>query len=209
MGSIEETQMRAAVTAWGRARWPGCRVLHELVLGERRIDLVFVSDRDLAGVEIKSSVDRLTRLADQMKEFSRYLPEVWAAFAPRWIESEEARQEFRNVPNLICVDVSNAERPVSDWRPSARKPVRDELVCSRLLELLWRDEAARIAQRMGVIPGVVHTQMRAPLIKKMLARLLTGNEIIREVCAELKARPLVGLNSDGAMRAGEPASAGQ
>jgi hypothetical protein len=33
-------------------------------------------------------------------------------------------------------------------------------------------------------------------VKKLLARLLTGNEIIREVCTELRARALVGLRSD-------------
>jgi hypothetical protein len=182
---------------WGRARWPGCRVLHELVLGERRIDLVFVLDRDLVGMEIKSSVDTLARLADQMKEYRRYLPEVWAAVALRWRDDGELDRE-RNILTVTSDGAVHQERPTGGF-----KPERDELVCSRLLELLWRDEAAAIAVRTDVIPLRVPKQINRGKILKMLARLLTGNEVIVEVCRELRARQLVGLRSDDPLRAGQ------
>ena len=54
------------------------------MLGDRRIDLVFVLERDLIGVEIKSGADTLARLAGQMKEYRRYLPELWVAAALKW-----------------------------------------------------------------------------------------------------------------------------
>lgn len=192
----EERRIRAAVVGWGRARWPGCRVLHELVLGERRVDLVFVMERDLVGAEIKSSVDTLARLATQMKEYARYLPEVWLAIAARWQDDERVR--YRGA-NKLVVFPGSVDAPVVEYR-KGEKPHRDELVCSRLLELLWYEEACRIAVRTDVLPSKVHKQIRRPLVLKMLARLLTGNEIIAEVCRELRARPLVGLNSDGAIR---------
>jgi hypothetical protein len=80
-------------------------------------------------------------------------------------------------------------------------------VCSRLLELLWYSEACAIAVRTDVIPIRVHKQIRRGHVLKMLARLLTGNEIIAEVCTCLRARPqgMVGYRSDAPMRA-EPAS---
>ena len=185
--------MRDAVTEWGRRRWPDVRVLHELVIGTRRIDLLFVSTNDLAAVELKSSADRLDRLDGQMREYSFYLPEIWLAVAGKWAKHKDLRGGRHN---LIVVDPPKVRE-----RRLGKKPHRDELVCSRLLELLWSSEALRIAQRTGVLPGVVHQQFRTEHVKKLLARLLTGNEIIREVCTELRARPLVGLRSDGPTRA--------
>jgi hypothetical protein len=186
--------MRAVVSAWGRRRWPGSRIIHELALGERRVDMVFVGDRDIIGVEIKSSKDTLARLPAQMKEFGRYLPELWLAFAPKWKDADE----LHDVPNAILIE--NGE--VVAWSENRRsKPSRDELVCSRMLELLWTGEAQAVAQRTGVIPGAPSRQMAA-ITKKMLARLLTGNEILAEVCRCIRERPLhmVGNGSDGPVR---------
>lgn len=183
--------MRAAIIAWGRARWPGVRVIHELACGERRTDLVFVCDRDIVCFEIKSSVDRLDRLAPQLKEYQRFFPEVWAALAPCWEEDG-----LRDIPNRMTVDGAGGTVRVHGRR---LRPFRDELVCSRLLELLWVSEAQTIAQRTGVIPGTPTRQL-AGKTKKMLARLLTGNQIIAEVCRELRARQLVGRGSDAPMR---------
>jgi hypothetical protein len=193
MASNEELAMRSAVTAWGRARWPDVRVLHELVLGRRRVDLLFVAPNDLVGVEIKSSADRLDRLEDQFREYSFYIPEVWVAIAPKWQDHAGVRFYRRNM--LVVSGPGVIEHR------EGQRPFRDELVCSRLVELLWHSEALAIAQRTDVLPGPAHKQLRTPHIKKLLARLLTGNEIIREVCTELRARPLVGMQSDKPMRA--------
>lgn len=194
--------MRAAVTAWAKEWRPGVRVLHELVLGDRRIDLVFVDERDVFGVEIKSSRDRLDRLEAQMLEYARYLPEVWIAFAPKWQEPIEEMYGLRAnkliVANGVAKPAVRYQRKIGD---GGRRPQRDELSIMRLLELLWRNEAARIAERTGIIPGCFNSsQMTAPKIKKMLARLLTGNEILEQVCRELRSRHLVGMRSDPPVR---------
>jgi len=63
---------------------------------------------------------------------------------------------------------------------------------SCLLGVLYQDEAARIAQRTGVIPGTSPTRQPRERILPMLARLLTGNEIMREVCMEPRQRPALG-----------------
>lgn len=189
----ETLRLTEAAARWGRARWPGCRVIRELVLGERRVDLAFVCDRDIIGMEIKSATDTLGRLSAQIKEFWRYVPEVWVAIDPKWQDREEVR--YAGVNKIVV----GADNVVTEYR-QGQKPYRDELVCSRLLELLWYEEACSIAVRTDVIPVRVQKQIRKGHVLKMLARLLTGNEILSEVCRELRARPLVGIGSDAAMR---------
>ncbi len=193
--SVEEARMRVAIAAWGQRRWPGYRCIHEVPLSERRIDMAFVGTKDLVGIEIKSSRDKLDRLEGQIEEYSRWLPEVWIAVAAKW-ENHGSLQCGRC--NLIIVDDSALASGVVEYRQGLR-PYRDELVCSRMLGLLWREEAARIAQRTGVIPGTSLTKDPRHRILPMLARLLTGNEIMREVCAELRQRPAFGRQSDEPM----------
>jgi hypothetical protein len=70
--SIEEQEIRIAVEAWGRKRFGDVRVIHELALGDRRIDMVFVCRDDIVGVEIKGPKDSLSdgRLGEQLREFN-------------------------------------------------------------------------------------------------------------------------------------------
>jgi hypothetical protein len=191
--SPEEARMRAAVRAWGQRRWPDYRCIHEVPLSERRIDMAFVGVKDIAGVEIKSSRDRLDRLEDQIEEYRRWLPEVWIAIAMRWQHHEALRSVRCNL--IVVDDRAGGSSVIIESRPG-RRPYRDELVCSRMLGLLWREEAARIAQRTGVIPGTSPTRDPRHKILPLLARLLTGNEIMREVCTELRQRPAFGWQSD-------------
>jgi hypothetical protein len=191
--SPEEARIRAAIASWGQRRWPGYRCIHEVALSERRIDMAFVGIKDIAGIEIKSSRDRLDRLEEQIEEYRRWLPEIWVAVATRW-QHHEAVRSARG--NLIVVDDRPGDSCAAIELRPGRRPYRDELVCSRMLGLLWREEAARIAQRTGVIPGTSPTRDPRHKILPLLARLLTGNEIMREVCTELRQRPAFGRQSD-------------
>lgn len=195
--SLEEQAIRTLVEVWGRKRFGDVRVIHELVLGERRIDMVFVGKDDIIGVEIKGPRDSLSdgRLPEQLREFNFYLPEVWLAVAPRWRKHRDVRRRR----NLLLPTESGVE-VVHDKRDGKFRPERDEFFCSRLIELLWVDEAARIAQRTDVIPGVALTREPTWKVRRMLARMLSGHEIVKQVCMELRARPLVGRGSDRPMR---------
>jgi hypothetical protein len=191
--SLEEQEIRAAVEVWGRKRFGDIRVIHELALGERRIDMVFVGKDDIVGVEIKGPRDSLSdgRLPEQLREFNFYLPEVWLAVAPRWRKHRDVRRQ-RNLllPTEAGIEIAK------DKGDGKFRAERDEFFCSRLIELLWVDEAARIAQRTDVIPGVTLTREPTWKVKRLLARMLSGHEIVKQVCIELRARPLVGLGSD-------------
>lgn len=195
-GQSQSTQAIAeAVVLWGRKRWPNARVIRELVLGERRADLVFVLQSDIIGIEIKSATDTMDRLSEQVREYGRYVPEVWIAIAPKWTKHDTMRRQIGG--NIIVVDP--AETPaVLQWHARKGRQARDELVCSRLIELLWHEELMRIAKRMQILTPL---NVRMPKIKiaSLLARLMTGNEIICEVCRELRGRALVGNGSDKAI----------
>jgi hypothetical protein len=195
--SLEEQEIRVAVEAWGRGRFGDVRVIHELALGDRRIDMVFVGKDDIIGVEIKGPKDSLSdgRLSGQLREFNFYLPEVWLAVALRWQKHRDVKRR-RN----LLFPTENGIKIAKDKSDGKFRPERDEFFCSRLLELLWVDEAARIAQRTDVIPGVTLTREPVWKVKRLLARMLSGHEIVKQVCTELRARPLVGLGSDRAMR---------
>lgn len=198
-----EQAMRAHLDVWARRRWgAGVRLLHELALGERRIDIVVVGDNDLIGIEVKGPHDRIDeiRMPAQLREFGFYLPELWLAVAPRW---ENHRIVRRQQVNLLVV--GGADAPVKECPARRLRDVhRDDLCCSRVLELLWQAEAAAIAQRTGVIPGPVLSDAPKRKITAMLARLLTGHEIVKQVCLELRARELVGMASDAPLRGGAP-----
>lgn len=193
--SPQEQAIREVVDAWGRARWgTDVRVLHELALGERRIDMVFVLPADLIGVEVKGPQDSIgaDRVLPQLHEFGRYLPEVWLVVAEKW-EHHAIFRKHLPCNKAIAVDGRIEERPPRD----RRQATRDDLCCSRLLELLWTSETMRVARR-ATVPYEYALGKALPTrqVKASLARMLTGHEIVKAVCTELRARPLTGMASD-------------
>lgn len=179
------------MTVWGRKRYGDVRCIHELELGRRRIDMVMVAQSDIVGFEIKGPRDRIDdRLAGQLYEYALYLPEVWLVVAEKWRDHPKVMYK----PNLLVV---LKDGTIVDKRIG--KPAdRDEMCCSRLLERLWNGEAIRIALRLGLIQPQLASKMPGQKVKNILARLLTGHEIMKQVCIELRARSLTGIGSDPA-----------
>ncbi len=188
-----EQAMRVALIEWMAARkGDDVRVIHELALGNRRVDLAFVYPDDIVGVEIKGPRDSIGdgRLALQMEMYNFYLPEVWLAVHPKWRDHDAVRLHS----NLLVVfpDGAVVEKRVGN------DPLRDELCCSRLIERLWDGEARAIVGRLGLVQIQMLEKMRSHKVRAILARLCTGQEIMREVCRELRTRPLTGMGSDQA-----------
>lgn len=173
--SSEEFEMRSAVEAWGRQRWPDARLVHELVVAQVcRVDMAFIGPDYIVGVEIKSSRDTLERLDQQFRVFREHLSAVVFAVAPKW--SDECGR--RGVHPVIAVSDGVVEAPYFNSRI-------DRTITSQMLRLLWADEARRIAGRMRISASI-----RDPLYKllPLLAQGLTGREIVTEVCRELRGR---------------------
>lgn len=193
--SAEEQDMRAVVDAWLRRELGDVRVLHELALGDRRIDMVAVSVDDLVGVEVKGPKDRLDdRMDGQLECFANYLPVVWLVVHEKFQDSSK----LRNARFRANVAVVRDGRMVVDPRLTDRRTwKRDDLCCSRLIERMWGSEVLSIARRCG-IPHEVRPGVSLPVdrVRGLLARMLTGHEIIKEVCIHLRARTLTGMASD-------------
>lgn len=169
------------------------RVIHEFALGRRRIDLMFVYPSDIVGVEIKGPRDSLGdgRLALQLHEYSFWLPEVWLAIDAKW-HGHAAMTGFYG--NLLI----HGDNMVLPRHYEKGKPNRDEMCCSRLLDLLWNDEVRDLGFRHRLITKTARiSSKRALSVKGMLARMLTGHEIIKDVCGLLRSRPMhmVGIGS--------------
>lgn len=172
--------MRDLVVAWGRRRWPGARMVHELTIGECRVDVAFIDTHHVAGVEIKSSLDNLDRLSKQVDVFRRGLPEFWLALAPKWVDViEKDYHAGAWSTDKIIVDGEVRE----PWGGTASV---DRRVTVPLLDLLWRDELAAIARRKRLLQ--VASGITVGGLAALLARRLTGDEIVAEACAELRAR---------------------
>lgn len=181
----ETERMRGMVAAWGRTRWPDARAMFEVTCDDRRIDILFVRPADLIGVELKASTDTLARLEGQARAYNNWFPEWWLAIAPRWEIPIKHRDLSRP---LWRAGVLVADAEACDFKQKSMA-VRDELVIMRTLEWLWASEAAAIAERTDVWPGARRYRAKRAKLQPMLARLLTGNEIMREVCRELRSRP--------------------
>lgn len=199
----EAHEMLDAAIAWGRDRFGDVRALFEKQLGRRRIDLLLVGACDVVGVEVKGPRDSLDRLEEQMREYAFYLPEVWVLAHERWRD----HREVRSIANRAIWSPTTCAISVDPSRRTRRQADRCDLSCARLLEILWTTEVENVCRRTTVpfeyAPG---KPFRRGTVLSAIARMLTGQEIMREVCAELRARPLAGIGSDAPLeRSGESA----
>lgn len=193
----QEQEMRAAALLFmAERRGIDVRVIHELVLGRRRIDLALIYAADIVGIEIKGPLDSLSggRLDEQMHEYNFYLPEVWLAVVPKWLDHKHVKW----ARNLIVLVDGKFQLHGTPIKKKPWEPWRDEMCCSRVLERLWDGEARAVARRLGLVQTQLLDMMPGEKVKRILARLLTGHEIMREVCTELRSRPLTGIGSDDA-----------
>lgn len=205
--SAEEQAMREAIAIWARWRWGvDMRIIHEIALRDRRLDMLIVLPSDLIGIEVKGPRDRLGdgRLSAQLREFGFFVPEVWLIVDKKWADHDLVREAFFRAN--VAVVSGGTVTPAGTVGLDPKRVTRDEMCCSRLIELLWNAELIRAAKRAGLpiepLPG---KYLPMPQVRAMMARLMTGQEIMKAVCAELRERPLVGIASDDVVSAGAPA----
>ncbi len=187
MASSEEAEMRDAVIAWGRAKWPNARVIHELQIGGCRSDLAFVLPDNLIVVEIKSSRDVMDRFENQMRQYTRHVPEIWIAFAPKWFEHVK-RHAPHGVGWLQVADGKIEETFVFSERYSSDRPAHMDAVRTvPMLYLLLKPELQSLGRQHRL---KIKSKMDCITLYRVLARGLTGDQIVNGVCAHLRARPV-------------------
>lgn len=213
--SSEELEMRALIVPELRKRYPTARIIHELPLrySTNRIDLAAVTEREIIGVEIKSSRDVIDRLEAQLRAFNPIAHHVIVALAPKWNEQlpmlervrpggvtsysaqyTEAQEIIHRVNGahigIWTVDAEAQTITVTSepYRNRAWRPWH-----YRMLDVLHVAELVEVAARHRCWSGKrpVHAE-----IVQACADLMTGPEIIRAVCRALRARAAFAQGTD-------------
>lgn len=186
--SGEELAMRDLIIPVLRERCRGARIVHELPLrySTRRIDLAAISPTEIVAVEIKSSRDVPARLEAQLRGFLPISGLVIAALAPKWIACPEVRSIMDRIADnhldtwTVCAGTGRVE-PGSRWLYRSGASHRPWSL--RMLEILHVAELARVAVDHGL--GVRSSHAR---YVTMCHDAMRGPEIVRAVCAALRAR---------------------
>jgi hypothetical protein len=203
--STAEREIRDAVVARLRALRPEARIVHELNVdtGRNRIDVAAISSEELIAVEIKSERDKTNRLVEQAQAFaavSHHL--IVCAHEKHWSKASWQRDDLppSELPALKKASIAGPGPTLwrypeieggyreGEWRePRDRFSKRQwQPHATRFLDLLWRDELFRVCRRHRI--PVDSRSSRLPMIGDC-AWLMTGREICRAVCAELRCRP--------------------
>jgi hypothetical protein len=197
MASAAERTMRDAVVPALREICPGSRIVHELNVdhGQCRVDIAAIQERALIFVEIKSGRDTLTRLPKQVELFERCCHQLIIVmdgkfFGPRYADQIKAIGEYHTGRSWWSWPRPDPDSPPysrGKWHLRGALHLGVEPHAARLLELLWRGELADECARHRIAAGSRTT--RWDMIRDM-AWLMTGQEIAKAVCRQLRKRPM-------------------
>lgn len=168
---------------------PETRILNELGLrhGAARIDIAVING-SLDGYEIKSDLDTLRRLPNQMRIYNSVLDRVTLVATPRHVDS--AMLIIPEWWGVKLADASKRNIHFSDVRMPGSNPAPDPIAIAKLL---WRDEALGILREVGAAAGFTSKPRR--IIYKRLAEALDLWSLRQRVRQQLRDRK--GWRSDG------------
>ncbi len=184
--SAAEERLRYKAEALLRKASPTGRIVHELVMdrGSNRLDLASVEVDRIVAVEIKSDVDVLDRLADQLTTAHRCAHQVWVVSGVRHADSVHDRLKSLGSPCCHTAHYFETSElgPLEVYR--WRHPYRDQPPDPRsLARLLWVAEWQEALAAAGFKPDTAHDRLCRQAIEE-----LTGRDLRRWVCAHLRAR---------------------
>ena len=159
-------------------------VLDELGIrhGAARIDLVVVNHQ-LHGYEIKSDLDNLSRLPDQIRAYNKVMDRVTLV-----VGYKHAYDALKIVPEWWGVRLAEKKKQndivvLSDARPSRNNPNID---LNAVTALLWRNEALAILEEMGSASGV-RSKRRSEIYRRLVD--LSDPDFLRfKIRQQLKSR---------------------
>lgn len=141
--------------------------------GSSRVDLAVVS-HDLHGFEIKSRVDNLSRLPDQLDDYTTVFDRLTVVTGVNHLTGV-----LKTVPEWCGVMLASrvgGEVEIEPFREARANLHRDRRA---LAELLWREEALMVLERRGHDWGV-RSKPRAAIWDR-LAEVLPVDELATEV----------------------------
>lgn len=145
----------------------------EVSSGLSRIDIAVINGV-IHGYEIKSEVDKLSRLSSQIEYYNKSLEKITIAVNPYHL-----KKTIEIIPNwwgVIVIDNTLSTPKIKNYR----KAKTNNLVESEsVLQILWRDEIVNILTKY-------HISWKKSSNKKELRRILSANMPIKEICKEVR-----------------------
>jgi hypothetical protein len=153
-----------------------------LVHGEARIDLAVVNG-SIHGYELKSDLDTLRRLPEQMRIYNSVLDQVTLV-----VGKNHLFDAFNIIPEwwgVTIAKVSSSGNKISfcSIRNADENPEKNNVAIAKLL---WREEALHILEEKGVAGGI-RSKSRQVLYER-LAEVLNQNELRAKVREYLSTR---------------------
>lgn len=148
---------------------PCTKIIEELGIlhGASRIDIAVINGL-IHGYELKSDVDSLTRLPEQIKIYNSVLDKITLV-----VGKKHLYKAFKLVPEWWGITIAKASNVglISFYhiRNAEKNPNQDNMA---IASLLWRNEALDILEEMGQAHGVRSKTKKE--IYKRLAEVLDG-----------------------------------
>ena len=164
---------------------PGALIIDELGIthGSARIDLAVVNG-SIHGYELKSDLDTLDRLPEQMRIYNMVLDHITLV-----VGKAHLHEAINIVPDWWGITIAKTTKGDSNAirfykiREADENPVQDSVA---LASLLWREEALQILERIQQVDGI-RSKPRSVLYHR-LASVLDRRTLKKEVRERLSAR---------------------
>ena len=159
------------------------RILEELGVSHwtGRIDMAAVNGH-IHGYEIKSDLDTLNRLPNQVELFSKVFDTLTLVCTPKWLE--EAQEIIPNWWGIIQVKPTKAGKiRFFVYRKPKKNP---KLELRAMVELLWREETIDVLENHGLAKG--YKQSARWILWDRLVACISKTELKVSVRERLKVR---------------------
>lgn len=158
------------------------RIVEEMGVwaGSVRVDVAVING-ELAGYELKSDRDTLTRLPLQADIYSRVFDKMYLVVGER--HAPKARRIIPRWWGVIVAKSKNGTITLREVREAKPNPSPDPFLVS---QLMWKDEALVVLERHGLAKG--WRSKTADAIHRHLSESLTAEQLSEAVRSTLKAR---------------------
>lgn len=186
---MRDSDMRAALRKklqCEHAHDPGTRIVEEMGVwsGAVRIDMAVING-ELVGFELKSDSDTLLRLPYQTEIYGKVFDRVTLVVGRK--HYKEAIERIPRWWGCVLASVCGDEVVLQPKRRARRNPTPDVHI---LAQLLWKDEAVAILEKVGLAKG--WRSKRAAEIADLLVTTLTYSQLASHVRDALRARQKLG-----------------
>lgn len=178
--SLNDKEIREILFDYFESTGKKLRFFEELNIGNSRADAVLVMDDTLIGFEIKSDVDSLKRLPEQIKNYTKYCNQNYLVIGTYFLDKvQDILPETWGI--YSCTQTETACKLVCIRKAKPNQKVK----LSNQLSLLWRNELIHIVKKYKL--GGVTKRNRKKLAELTIEKL-EESVVMHELCEELMER---------------------